>query len=321
MRHPLVPALLFVLLLGAYAVVGVAIVDAGSQDAVTVEGTVTTAEGPTAEDAVVLVGEYGLLTKLSPDELRALVEDDPADLAVVAVGPDGAFAATVPATRADAVVALSDDGVSEVVRLGNQGSTVDLRLHERRPQTVRAAAASMGVDERETRLYVSLHNNGDAAVGNLSVTFEGLPTGWQVVAVETDGAHDAGTRTLEWASVGPGEEASATVTLRAPDGVTVGGYEVSLAAASDTHPVAAEDATVEVRPEETAGPTRTVQGGEGSTPTATGGDVGGPGAGTPEGATPTPSPRADGPVSVPGFGVAAALAALLAALALAARSP
>lgn len=316
MRHPLVPALLVVLLLGAYALAGAAVVGGAAPDEqVTIDGTVTGPDGGAASDAVVLVGEYAMLTKLSPDDLREVAAGEPQDVTVVEVGADGGFATTVAWERADAAVALDDDGISEVVRLGHDNVTLSLALHERRPQVIHAAASSVSHGETETRLFVSLVNNGDEPVENLSVAIEGLPDGWSVAGVETAGTYDAETGTMTWASVPAGAEVDTTVTLTVPADAAVGEYGLTLSAESDSHPVSVDGATVEVLPEETAGPTKTVAGGDGDDATPTSredGTISPPptAAGT---ASPTPSPVG---TTSPGFGalvtaVAAGLAALV----------
>jgi hypothetical protein len=321
MRHPLVPALLVVLLLAAYGVGGVALVDGavrsdgGGAEAVTVSGTVTSPAGGPAGDATVLIGDYGMLSKLTPDELRSVAADDPADLAVVETAADGSFSATVDRRRADSVAALSDGGVSETVRLGNQNATVDLQLHERRPQTVYAAVSSVSHGETRTRLYVSLVNNGDEPVENLTVTVGALPAGWSVADVETAGNYDDATGTLTWSSVATGGEVDTTITLAVPADEAVGEYTIGLAGGSASHPVTVENGTAEVRPEDTAGPTKTYLEGDGAT--ATTGDGDDERTETPgmtDGTTPTPTPT-----STPGLGVLLAVGAVLAGAVVAAR--
>jgi PGF-CTERM protein len=299
MRHPLVPAAVVLVLLAAYALAGVALAgNAAAGDAVTVEGTVTGVDGAATSDAVVLVGEYAMLAKLSPSELRAAADENRSDLTVVEVGSDGTFAANVSAARADGAVGLSADGVSETVRLGNQGATLSFQLHERRPQSVHAAAAPTGPGG-VTRLHVDLHNDGDHAVENLSVTLTALPDGWQVVDTDTGGTYDAAGRTLAWDSVGAGDAAEATLTVAVPGDVAVGAYAVGLRADSDTNRISVENATVEVR-EETSGPTGTRTGSVGDDETTA--------SETPVTATPSPAGT-----SAPGFGVVVALVALAAA--------
>lgn len=321
MRHPLVPALAVVLLLAAYAAAGTAVAGGSalvgapdSADQVTVDGTVTGVDDAPAGDAVVLVGEYGLLSKKSPAELRDIAADDPADLAVVEVADDGSFSTTVDRRQADAVLALSDAGVSETVRLGGENATLSLQLHEHRPQTVYAAVSSVSYGENRTRMYVSLVNNGDAAVENLTVDVTSLPDGWSVADVETDGSYDAASRTLTWRSVPAGAEVDTTVTLVVPEAATVGEYRADLAGSSDAHPVTVEDATVELLPEETAGPTETALGGDGATSTPRYTDD----LETTTTSTPTDTPRPTA-TSTPGLGVLVALAGLLAGAVVAAR--
>lgn len=313
MRPPLVHALAVALLLSAYAVGGAMLVaGAGPGDPVTVEGRVTGPDGSAAGEAVVLVGEYGLLTKLSPDELRDIAAQDPGDVTVVDVAADGAFETTVSYERADAAVALTDDKVSEVLRLGHDNATVAFALHERRPQTVHAAAASVSHGEKRTELHLGLVNNGDAAVENLTVTLGGLPDGWTVADVATDGSYDGDRRSVSWAAVPAGAEADATVRLAVPADAAVGDYEVSVAVDSTSHPVAVDDASVEVLPAETPGPTTTVLGGDETTTGGTGSD---PPSGTTSPPEPTASPtpsNTPAPVGTtsPGFGVGLAVAAL-----------
>lgn len=306
MRHPLVPTLLVVGLLAAYAGAGVVLADGSvAAEAVRVDGTVTGVDGAPGGDAVVLVGEYGLLSKHSPDELRSIADDDPADLAVVEVADDGSFSTTVDRRRADAVLALSDAGVSETVRLGGENATLSMQLHEHRPQTVHAAVSSVSHGETRIRMYVSLVNNGDEPVENLTVEVTSLPDGWSVADVETDGSYDEATRTLTWRSVPAGAEVDTTVTLSVPDAASVGEYGVGLAGSSGTHAISVPDGTVELLPEETAGPTTTVLGGDGATSTPRYTDD------LESTATPpgTDTPRPTG-TSTPGLGVLVTLAAL-----------
>lgn len=302
MHHPLVPALLFVLLLAGYAIAGVAVVHGGANGDVTVDGTVTGVDGDRAEGAVVLVGDAAMLEKLSPDELRSVAEDDPDDLAVVDVGSDGTFEATVPPSRAGAVVALSDDTISAVHRLGKRGATVDLTLHANRPLSVRASGASVSPGER-TRMTIDLRNTGDAAVSNLSVTVAGLPDGWTVADAETGGTYHPDDRTVTWSKAAPGEGIDATLVLRVPGDAAHDDYVTSLRATSDTHPVDAGNVTVEVRPPETAGPTETnlPKGNERGTPTSTPGS---------DASTTVLGDDTRSPAVVPGFDVGVGVAGL-----------
>jgi hypothetical protein len=268
MRHPRRASLLVCLALGTSLAVGGALA-AGPGDEVTVDGTVTGTDGTPAEEAVVLIGQDSTLTEHSPAELRELAADDPGRLTVVAVD-DGTFAATVAWERAEAAVAVSEDGVSDLVYLRRENATVDLRLHERRPQTVHAHIGAVSADERRAELYVNMVNSGDATVENLSVVVVSLPENWSVATVGTNGSYHPGDREIIWSSVAPGGEVDTTVVLEVPAGTAPGEYAVELRAGSDTHRVDVTPTTVEVRPENTPGPTTMPPpGGDGtSTPTA-----------------------------------------------------
>ncbi|MXR41685.1 hypothetical protein GRX01_10090 [Halobaculum sp. WSA2] len=229
--------------------------DPGPGDDVRIEGTVTGVDGEPAADAAVIVGESGTLRELSTDELRALAAADPPNVTVARVGDDGGFAATVDWDRADAAVAVSDRGVSELRILGHENATLALRPHERRPRTVFAHLGAIGHGERRGDLYLSLVNNDETAVRTLSVRVTSLPERWSIAAVRGDGRFHPANRTIEWSSVAPGEEVDTTVVVATPATPSPGAYSVGLRAASATHPVAIENETVEVRPAETPGPT------------------------------------------------------------------
>lgn len=276
----------------------------GTGDEVRIDGTVTGPDGAPAGDSVVLVGDAAMLSKLSPDELRAFAADDPERLTVVPVGDDGQFETTVPRDRAEAAVAVSDAGISEVVRLGRSDASLSLRLHERRPQTVRASASAVSVDDRRTELSVGLINTGDEDVENLSVTLTSLPDGWTVEDVETDGSYRAADATLTWTAVPAGDQVDATVVLRVPEDAPVGEYTVDLRARSDSHPVAVDPVTVHLRPEETEQPTTRVPAGDGDASTTDRHTA------TERHTTDPPARESPTVTPVPGFEVAAALAAL-----------
>ncbi|MFB6281481.1 MAG: NEW3 domain-containing protein [Haloferacaceae archaeon] len=276
-------------------------------DEVVVEGTVTGVDGAPADGGFVLVGEDATLTGFSPDELRALARDDPRNLTVVAVGNDGRFEATVDARRAEAAVAVSDAGISELVYVRGENATLDLRLYAYRPQIVHAHLGAVAADERRAELYVNLANSGDRTVENLSVGIGSLPDGWSVAAVETGGTYRTADRTLAWRTVRPGGTVEATVVLAVPNGTAVGTYRVGLRATSDTHRVRVEPETVEVLPADTPRPT--------TMPPATERPTGAPPSTPGEGGHGT----TDG--SGAGLGAAAAIAALAALLALALRGP
>lgn len=269
---------------------------AGSGDEVTVAGTVTGVDGAPATDATVLVGDDGDLTGRSTTDLRRLAERGPGELEMTVVRTDdgGRFETRVPWGHASAAVVVSDEGVSDLHPIRRENATLDVALYERRPQTVHAHLGGVAHDETRAELFVNLDNNDDTAVRNLTVELTALPEGWSVATVETAGRYDATSRTLTWPAVAPGDRVDTTVVLAVPDGTAPGEYVVDLRAGSDGHRIGVEPETVEVLPEETAGPTTT----PGTTTTA---------------GTPSPTPT---DASAPGAGVAAALTALACLVAL-----
>lgn len=269
-RHPLVPALVTLLLLGAYAAGGAMLVaaDPGPGDEVSIDGTVTAPDGTAASDAVVLFSSDETLDRFTPDELRAFAEDPPENVTVTTVDGDGRFDATVTWERSEAALAVSDAGISEIVFTGRENTTIDLRLRENRPQTVHAHIGSISHDEQETDLFINLQHNGETAVEDLSVTVDSLPEGWSIERVETDGQYDADSRTLTWASIQPGNEVDTTLVVRAPEDADPGEYTVELRAESTTHDISVADPveTVEILPENTPGPTTTPPPSDAGTP-------------------------------------------------------
>ncbi|MFB6151016.1 MAG: NEW3 domain-containing protein [Haloarculaceae archaeon] len=255
MRRSHAIALAGLLLVGTFVAASPA--GATHGESVTVNGTVTGTDGAPAGDAVVLVGEDSALTAFSPDELRDLATDPPQNLTAVEVGRDGRFEATLGSLRAEAAVAVSDAGVSDLAYVRGENATLSLRLHERRPQTVHAHLGAVTADERRAELYVNLGNSGDATVENLSVSIGSLPDGWAVDDVATNGTYHPDNRTLTWPSVAPGAEVDTTVVLTVPEGTATGEYTVELRAESDTHLVDVAPETVEVLPEDTPAPRTT----------------------------------------------------------------
>ncbi len=270
---------------------------AGPGDEVTVAGTVTGVDGEPATDAAVLIGDDGDLTGRSTTDLRRLAERGPGGLEMTVVRTDdgGRFETRVPWGQAPAAVVVSDDGVSDRHPIRRENATLDVALYERRPRTVHAHLGGVAHDETRAELFVDLDNSDDTAVRNLTVELAALPEGWSVATVETAGRYDATTRTLTWPAVAPGGAVDTTVVLAVPDGTAPGEYVVDLRATSDGHRIGVEPETVEVLPEETAGPTTMPA----STPIATG--------------TPPPTPT---DAAAPGAGVAAALTALACLVAL-----
>ncbi|MFB6087104.1 MAG: NEW3 domain-containing protein [Haloarculaceae archaeon] len=333
MRQRTLSSLVALLVLGTTVATGIALAAGpGPGDEVRVNGTVTGVDGGPASDAVVLFGDSMTLTDHSTSELRDLAAADPANLTVVSVGSDGRYEATVAWKRAEAAVALSDTGISDLVWFRSENGTRNMTLYERRPQTVHAHLGAVSHDERRAELLVNLVNNGETTVENLTVEIDSLPDGWSVAEVTSNGSYDPETGTLTWSSIPPGRQVDTEVALTVPEDATPGKYVVELRAASDTHLVSLADAreTVEVLPEETAKPTLTptatpgdggtTRSGEtptatadGETPTAGGGKTPATGAG---GGTATASDRGAGTPSTtaagPGLTVVAALSAVVA---------
>jgi hypothetical protein len=270
---------------------------AGPGDEVTVAGTVTAVDGGPAADAAVLIGDDGDLTERSTTDLRRLAERGPGELELTVVRTDdeGRFETRVPWGHASAAVVVSDEGVSDLHRIRRENATLDVALYERRPQTIHAHLGGVAHDETRAELFVNLDNSDDATLRNLTVELAALPEGWSVATVETAGRYDATSRTLTWAAVAPGDGVDTTVVLAVPDGTAPGEYVVDLRARSDDHRIGVAPETVEVLPEETAGPTTAPA----RTPTAAG--------------TPSPTPT---DAAAPGAGVAAALTAFACLVAL-----
>jgi len=288
--------------------------DPGPGDDVRIEGSVSGVDGDPAADAAVIVGESATLRERSTDGLRALAAADPPNVTVVRPDHDGAFATTVGWDRADAAVAVSDRGVSELRVLGHENATLALRLHERRPQVVFAHFGSVSHGERRGDLLVSLVNNGEATIRRLWVTVTSLPAGWSVAAVRGDGQYHSANRTLEWASVPPGEEVDTMVVVSVPVTATSREYTVGLEAVSTTHPVTVENETVEVLASETPGPTTAPPRTEGTEHTGAPARTGS--AGPTGGSEPSGTVGARTNATADGFGVVATAGAAVAAAAI-----
>jgi hypothetical protein len=290
-------------LLGA-SVVGSIPVTADHNRQITVDGTVIGVDGTPTSEAVLLVGEDSALTSHSPDELRDLAARDPRNLTVVPVGSDGRFEATLHSRRAEAAVAVSDDGTSDLVYVRGEDTTLELRLHERRPQTVHTHLGGVAADERRAELYVNLVNSGDAPVVNLSVQVDSLPAGWSVAEVTTNGRYHSDNRTLTWGTVTPGGQVDTTVVLRVPEETPAGEYTVGLRADSDTHLVGVAPETVELLPEDTETPTPAPDGDPNPSTSDAGADGGS------QSAQPRGTDASSTPATGPGFGTVAAVVAL-----------
>lgn len=327
MRRSLRPAVLFVLVLTAYALLGVAVADATPSTAanVTVSGQVTDDDGRAVGDAHVLLepADGDLLAEHTDGE-QAVVESvlklartDPDGVTVVRA--DGRFSASVPAGRYRAVAVTREriSAIREVDATG--GATVDLAVDSHRVLRLDAGTAGPVAPGSATTVDVRVANPDDGDVDSLSVSLGDLPTGWTLAGVETNGSYDADARRVAWERVRPGENVTATLHVRVPADAEGRHYRVPLTADSDSHFVEAfDDGRVVVRPAN-ATPTQTSVGDPANattTPRVTGALT----------ATPSPWPTERGytgppptATTSPGFGPAVVLAAV-AVLAVALRA-
>lgn len=246
-----------VLLVGVVILVGATGpgVRAEHGQAIRLNGTVTATNGSPAGDAIVFVGDDSTLSQFSTSELRDLADSNPRNLSVVSVAADGEFNTSIGSHRAQAAVAINPNGISRLKYIRNSTETLRFRLYDRRPQLIHEHLGAVAHDERRADLFINLQHTGDRPIQNLSVRLISIPTGWQIANVTTDGEYHSGNRTLRWRAVSPGREIDTTVELSVPEGTAPGDYSVGLQARSDTHRVRAATETVEVLPEETAGPT------------------------------------------------------------------
>ncbi|MFC7044743.1 NEW3 domain-containing protein [Halobacteriaceae archaeon GCM10025711] len=254
-----------------------------------IAGNVTYSNGTPAGDAVVLAGDYAFLMKSSPADLRAAADGNFSAVTVVPVNASGRFDASVP-EDADAIVAVSDAGVSDVHRL-SLGPTADLVLRPTKPLSFTVTDAVVEPGDRANVTF-ALRNDGDAPVEDLSLALGHLPAGWRVVHTSTTGQFSHVNRTFTWSSVPPDEWARATVTVSVPDHAGPGVAELGLTADSRSHRVSVPAATVQVEE---------------------------PAATTVQTTLPGETDESTSSRSLPGFGPVAALAALLAVAALARR--
>lgn len=333
MQRPTVVALLFVLVVSGYALAGFAVVGvasgavgggpAGAAETVTVAGQVTDEDGQPVADA------YVLLEPTPTEHLADALEGDRtidgmllrfgmADVDGVTVAKtdeEGRFTASVPADEY-AVIAVAENprAVSELhtVEATGDETTVDLQVDPHRVVSVDLDVPGRVAPGETATITVALDNPDDRPVESLSMDL-GLPDGWAVEAVETDGEWDADARRFHWDSVPAGERVEATLTVRVPGDAERGSYSVELTGDSESHFVEyAGYTTVDVLPPgATPTETQTPHHDE-FTPSPTH-----EGAGSDDS---TAGPAADGsatdaPASAPGFGfvVAIFVLALLAA--------
>lgn len=247
----------------------------------TLSGTVTYLNGTPVEGATVLVGNASLLTDASPERLRDLAGDPPADAATVTTDAEGHYTLTVnDSVDAEAVVAVTDAGTSRVRRY--QGAQLNLTLRTTEPLSFESERVTNEPGGRATVTF-TLEHTGDQTVEGLTLTLGSLPGGWNVARTAVDeGRYTEANRTFTWGTVEPGETVTAELTLFVAIGAIDDGgpktFRFPMFAGSATHPVSTEDAVITVR---------------------------------------YPTERTE--TEVPGFGVVATLAALAAALVLSRR--
>lgn len=327
-RHPLVPPLFVVLALVGYALLGAVLVGA----APAVDGNVTVSGTATGPDGAPVEGAYVLLEPMPADRLdeatagdrvvaESLLRFGMADVDGVwtaRTDADGRYAVAVPPGEYAVVAVVEDDrAVSHRHDVAAEGgTTVNLTVDPGRVQSLAGEEVSAEPGEA-VQVPVRLTNTDDETVRTLAVTFETLPDGWTLRGVETGGNYDPESRTVTWETVGPGETVTAAVTVAVPADADPGRRGLLASADSESHHVEWTDrARVSVDP-----PGRTPT--EVDTPSpvtdAPGGDTTGRDGGADTEWPPGGSGEDDG-ISAPGFGVPAAVFALVAA-ALAARRP
>lgn len=324
MRHPLVPALVVVLALVCYAILGAVVAGAVAPVSnATVSGTVTDDDGRPVTDAAVLLepAEGDLLVEHTDgdraviESVRKLAAADPDGVTVVHTDEDGHFSASVPEGRYRAV-AVTRERISRLRTVDAAGgATVDLAVGRHRVLRVDAETTGPVAPGNATTLAIRVENHDDEPVRSLSVTVGDLPASWTLSGVDADGHYDADARRIAWDQLDPNETAVVRLHVEIPDGSERDRYPIPVSAGSDSHFVEDfDDGAVVVRPANATATPTVHPGGRGETDTdrgetytPTGGD---------NGATPTPSPHVDRSLPVPGLDAGAALAGFAVALVL-----
>ena len=226
----------------------------------TLSGTVSYLNGTAAADATVLVGNRSQFENASTDELRELAADPPASVATATTGEDGSYTLAVnDSVDAEAVVAVSDDGVSRLRRY--QSGELDLTLRTTEPLAFTAEPVTDEPGGRATVTF-TLTNTGDRAVEGLKLTLGSLPDGWNVARTSASaGTYHEANRTFVWGAVEPGQTITADLTLFVALGAIDDEPETftfPMFSGSNTHPVTADDIELTVRyPTERAEQTQT----------------------------------------------------------------
>lgn len=326
MRHPLRPAALFVLAVVAYALLGVAVADATGASVADprISGQVTDENGTPVGDAYVLLEPTSGATLVEAtdgdqavaESLLKLAQSDPDGVTVVRTGEDGTYSATIGSDQVRVVAVTADArrvSTRHAVEVPGDNATVDLEVDRNRVLHVDADTAGPVAPGNETAVAVRIPNPDDEAVRSLSLAIGGLPEGWTLAGVDTNGSYDVDAQLVNWERVPPGEAATATLHVRVAAGAERGHHSVPLTADSDSHFVEDfDDGRVVVRPAN-ATPTPTAVGGEATSATTTTPRVTGALTSTPTETSPTGPPPTS--TTSPGFGLVVALAGLVALVA------
>jgi hypothetical protein len=207
--------------------------DAGGHG-VRIEGTITDDDGDPVEGAYVVVqpAGAGYLENATGGEhpvrrsLLELAEDPPLSVDVNRSVEGGEYIVHVPRAGDYDVIAVSEDGISELgsasIRL--EGATENLTVDAHRVLSVEGDDASATPGDLAA-VEVRLANPDDDPVRNLSIPVS-VPEGWSVERVDADAAWD-GER-LAWERVPAGETATAILRVRVPEGTETGVYDVAL---------------------------------------------------------------------------------------------
>ncbi|NHN42191.1 hypothetical protein G9C85_11215 [Halorubellus sp. JP-L1] len=296
------------------------VVDDGEAADATVSGRVAAPDGGAAANATVVVAEHpeSLFANATPSELASVVDGESgADLWTARTAVNGSFAVDVPDGEYD-VIAFRDGNVSRVRTVEVSGATVvPLSLREDRRLAYRASGETVAPGENAT-VAVAVYNRDDDAA-TASVSFFPLPSGWTVVGFEGSASRVVErSRTFAFENVSAGALARAELVVHVPENATRG--ETYAIGASASRPIG-EDGSGVVRWRGSAdvvvagnGTSTSAESAGSSGDAASGGGDGASGDG--EGATASAASTSDDSAlpslpgrTVPGFGVALALAA------------
>ena len=208
-----------------------------------IEGTVTDENGDPVEAAYVIVQANGerMLQNATDGEdsvrqsLLELVDEHPFGLYWNATTEEGRYSVHVPRPADYEVIAVSEDGISRLrhVSVRVQGAEQNLTVEPDRVLSVEADAQAVAPGE-VTAVELRVPNPGDEPVEGLTL---GLSTseGWTVEGVETDGEYDPEAGAVTFDRIEPGEVATATVRVRAPEDAETDVLGLNVTADAKTH--------------------------------------------------------------------------------------